>query len=181
MSEETADLPLLRAELGDIILAERDLHGIARSIFPDEEIQIIEPLLSDGYRRLPARDAKGLPIALSTLNCAIEFAHLIDPDRNIMLAIMLQPLHAAGMVSDQRIQELDGDDVLSLRNEAGDNGLTYLSATDNDYFHICFPSQSVSFSGSSFKKSASRCFASDMSIPTVFSIDGTGMNSRTPW
>lgn len=114
MSEETADLPLLRAELGDIILAERDLHGIARSIFTDEEIQIIEPLLSEGYRRLPARDAKGLPIALSTLNCAIEFAHLIDPDRNIMLAIMLQPLHAAGMVSDQRIQELDGDDVLSL-------------------------------------------------------------------
>ncbi|MDE7160100.1 MAG: TGS domain-containing protein [Muribaculaceae bacterium] len=60
------------------------------------------------------RDEHGLPTALLTLRAADLFADKVDPDRNILTAIALQPAVDSGSISIQEVREQWGPDVAGL-------------------------------------------------------------------
>ena len=62
----------------------------------------------------PAHDSKGLPTAVMTLRTACVFADMVDPDHNILIAILLHPVVKAGMMSIDDVRSKWGDDIASL-------------------------------------------------------------------
>lgn len=117
MNESNAPVKLTYTELKETLERARQLHELAAGILTPAELEELEPLMRDAYRnRIDSRDFKNLPIARQTLTGALTFAEMVDPDRNILLAIMLQPLHRVGIVSDDYIKQHCGEDVLGLIN-----------------------------------------------------------------
>lgn len=115
MSEEKITLPLSYSEKRETLLQAAMLRDIVSPMMSDDKCADIERRLNHEFRHsLPSRDAKGLPLARQTLICATTFADMVDPDLNILLAIMLQPLMHAGIMSDAEISDICGEDVLSL-------------------------------------------------------------------
>lgn len=111
--------------------------------------EILHPLLSEKERKqlsriysdlkssgLPAHDDKNLPSAILTLLTAETFAEMVDPDRNILLAILLHPLIKAGVVDIETARREWGDDVVMI-HEALEEVSKYSnrnSATNQDNF-----------------------------------------------
>lgn len=62
----------------------------------------------------PAHGSKGLPTAVMTLRTACVFADMVDPDHNILIAILLHPVVKAGMMSIDDVRSKWGDDIASL-------------------------------------------------------------------
>lgn len=115
MNDNNVTLPLSHTELKEICQSMSELRGILSGVLDSEEMDTLHRILDDSFRhRLPGRDEKGLPIARQTLMTACTFAGMVDPDRNILLAIMLSPIHKAGLIDADEIEKTWGDDVLSL-------------------------------------------------------------------
>ena len=80
----------------------------------------------DGCRMLAARVREALPglrshltshgldRAIYVLRTARLFAESIDPDRNILLALILEPFVADGAMSEEEVSERWGEDVTRL-------------------------------------------------------------------
>lgn len=115
MNDSHTPLKLTYTELKETLERARRLQEIAEGILTAEELQELKRVLSDAFRnRINSRDHKNLPIARQTVTGALTFAEMVDPDRNIILAMMLQPLHDAGCVSDDYITGHCSQDVLGL-------------------------------------------------------------------
>ncbi len=80
-----------------------------------EEIASLSAVLRESMRRsLSAHDEKGLPVAELTLKTAIAFAEMVDPDHNILIAILLHPLVKQGVLSVEDVESLWGADIAGL-------------------------------------------------------------------
>lgn len=104
--------------------------------------RVLSPLLSADERRslsatlhhalhypVAAHDGKGLPVAVLTARCACTFAEMVDPDRNILLSILLSPLLSCGLIQDREVAAKWGDDINVLH--AGVEEVTKYSARNS--------------------------------------------------
>ena len=99
----------------------RELIGLSEQLLPVMESRIgaeeAKGLASDLRRALEGSDAhtdKQIPVAVQTLREAVTFAEMVDPDRNILLAILLHPLVKLGKTSPEQISRQWGADIASL-------------------------------------------------------------------
>lgn len=115
MTDTDITLRLTPDELKETLRLADDLRRRGADILSPEDMRDIEALALDAYgHKLPARDAKNLPLCRQTLLSAVTFAEMVDPDRNILLAILLQPMHNAGIIDDDFVLKRWGDDILSI-------------------------------------------------------------------
>ncbi len=61
-----------------------------------------------------AHDSYGLPQAVMTLRAACGFAEMVDPDRNIQIAFLLDGVLRNGLISREEILSTWGEDITSL-------------------------------------------------------------------
>lgn len=107
--------PLSLHEFKEILGCANQLRRKALTILDDNDRIELQQLLESSFRNgVAARTERGLPVSELVFKTAIAFAELVDPDRNIMLAILLQPLHKYGCLSTDRIRSRWGDDVMQL-------------------------------------------------------------------
>ncbi|MCM1369331.1 MAG: TGS domain-containing protein [Candidatus Amulumruptor caecigallinarius] len=100
----------------------RELIALAQSVrvslFPaldnNEKKRISDQLLAGLKCSQTAHDKNGLPIALMTLRLACTFAEMVDPDRNILLAVLVNPLVMTGSMTIEDVKAEWGEDVALL-------------------------------------------------------------------
>lgn len=91
------------------------LRSLLEGRLTPEEIASLSAVLRESMRRsLSAHDEKGLPVAELTLKTAIAFAEMVDPDHNILIAILLHPLVKQGVLSVEDVESLWGADIAGL-------------------------------------------------------------------
>lgn len=139
MSEEKdiVSRPLSLAEIKATLAEAEHLVSLAGHLMPAEELERFILLLRDKYSHgLPARDSNMIPLAFHTIRCASAFAEMVDPDINILQAILLQPLHLAGLVESGIIRHGANDDVVALIDgiEAVSRFSNRNNATNKDNF-----------------------------------------------
>lgn len=92
-----------------------DLRPVLADVFETSEMSRLEDTLGRCVREAGcAHDDKGLPVAVMTLRTALAFAQMVDPDHNILTAILLHPLMKSGHLSHEEVVREWGDDVASL-------------------------------------------------------------------
>lgn len=136
-SENMLKESLSYSELRTTLASLHDLEAQTSNLLPDDRVEELRSLLEEKFRdSLPARDSQGLPIAQITLNNALTFASMIDPDVNILLAILLHPLLIGGAIERDYITGTWGDDVMSLIDgiEAVSKYSSKNNATNQDNF-----------------------------------------------
>lgn len=111
---------LSRDELGRIKTLIRGVAPYYHKIFTADEILRLRAFLRPLLRKsVLAHDAHGICNAISTLDTLILFAEKIDPDRNILLAILFYPFVDEGvMTPDEAASEWGGDVAGLLRGLA---------------------------------------------------------------
>lgn len=81
----------------------------------EEELTRFRKTLRQGMRRsMRAHSSRGIPHAIVALRTACAFADMVDPDRNILIAILLYPLFQEGLLSLGGIRSEWGDDIAGL-------------------------------------------------------------------
>lgn len=116
MEEKKSDV-LSVSELRELsVLAARLKETIGPRLRPEENESLRSSLRRAFSAGLPAHDAKGLPTAVMTLRTACVFADMVDPDHNILLAILLHPLLKAGFLTSDEVRAEWGEDVASLHH-----------------------------------------------------------------
>lgn len=74
-------------------------------------------------------DDKGLCKAIQTLRSAVLFAQSIDPDHNIIIAILLYPMLSDELVSISEVRDIWGEDIASLLT--GISAVEHFSSRNN--------------------------------------------------
>ena len=91
------------------------LDAKLKDVMPDEEAAELRELFHSAIRRNdPPRDSHGLPKAILTFQTALLFAEAIDPDHNIIIAILLYQLLEDDITDIVTLRRRWGDDVASL-------------------------------------------------------------------
>lgn len=109
-----------RKEFATLVHELRELIG---SRFTRQELTQFRTLMRAGMKASEkAHNSKGLSNAILTLKSALLFAHAIEPDHNILLAIGIYPLLKDGQTDILTVKKLWGEDVAGL--------LTGLSSVD---------------------------------------------------
>lgn len=116
-----------KRELASLIAGFRPV--VAKTFTGDEVASYRRALDVAFGRRIDAHDAKGISKALITMRTAALFASEIDPDHNILLAILLEPLLREGVLTIESITADWGEDVASLI--AGIGNVSRFSARNN--------------------------------------------------
>lgn len=107
-----------------------EFHRLAGDRFSEADAADFRALMTEAIRRdAPAHDEKGLCIPVMTLRTAVAFAEYIDPDRNILLAICIEPILHLGLVDIMDIRRRWGSDVASLL--VGAESVSRFSARNN--------------------------------------------------
>lgn len=106
---------LSRSELRDFITLGHQIYPILRRQMTEEDLLRLRHTSADrSLRSLRAHDSKGLSPAMTALREAVTFAEMVDPDRNILLAILLDTFVREGISGIDDIRREWGDDVASL-------------------------------------------------------------------
>lgn len=80
-----------------------------------EDFEKAVKILRDGLLKSEiAHEPHGQSIAILSLKAADQFAALVDPDRNIILAILFYPLFKSGVIQRESILKEWGEDILSI-------------------------------------------------------------------
>ena len=127
---------LSRAELREMCGSIGELREAA-SRNPATDVEKIQRLCRDFLRHeADAHDSKGMPKALMALRTAATFADMVDPDTNILTAIVLSCPVREGLVGISDIRRDHGDDIAGLIEgmEAVRKFSSRNSATDPDNF-----------------------------------------------
>lgn len=103
------------AEIRELLSLGSSLHKALSAQLSADELSILDSQLR-GLIRKPAecRDAHGLPHAVMNLKTACTFADMVDPDRNILLAILMHSFLKLGLVSEEVVSRSWGADVINL-------------------------------------------------------------------
>jgi len=103
------------AEKREITALSQDLERKMESLFDGEERERLMRRLREGMRRSRlSHDTHGLCTPVMTLRTANAFADMVDPDRNILTAILLLPLMEDGNADMEEIKRNWGEDIASL-------------------------------------------------------------------
>lgn len=109
----SADAPLSDLEISEIRRALYTLCHLSGDRFsPAERRLLCDMAMRPGMEY--ARDAHCLSRALVTIRTARLFAEMVEPDRNLLVTILLSPAMQAGMLAADEVSEAWGDDVVSL-------------------------------------------------------------------
>ena len=104
--------PKAQAELASLV---RKLHPYFLRSFTAEELAALRALMRrPEVRAIPAEDRHALDTAILTLRTALLFAEKVDPDHNILLAILLFPLCEAGVLTPDQAAAQWGEDTGAL-------------------------------------------------------------------
>lgn len=113
--EENEKNILTVAEIRELKRLEDKFVKLTSDVWPEDRfIQFRDDLLSGLRKDSPAHDMHRLCIAQQALQTAVTFAEMVDPDVNILTAILLYPLVKNGLLNPEKIRERYGEDVLSL-------------------------------------------------------------------
>ncbi len=93
----------------------RETDILMSGILEKEESDRLRSTLCSGMRRSrhPYSD-KDIPNAIQSLRSALVFADMVDPDHNILVAILLHPLFNEEILSLDEIRQAWGDDIAGL-------------------------------------------------------------------
>lgn len=125
------------AELKELSILWKDFEpGLQKAMGNRETDMLKSDLLSLLRQAVAAHDPHGLPVALMALRNAVTFAEMVDPDRNILLSILLEPGLRQGIKSPEEIERKWGSDVTALHQGLGEveRFADRNSATNQDNF-----------------------------------------------
>lgn len=106
---------LSRAELQELITLSGNLQNIVCSQLSESDAQRLNSFLKRGLRKSQeSRSQNGLSHAIMAAKSAMTFAEMVDPDINILLAILIYPLYNEGIITAQEIKDQGGEDVVAL-------------------------------------------------------------------
>lgn len=81
----------------------------------EDELLRFSHLLRDGMRRsVKPHSSQGISHAILALKTACAFADMVDPDHNILIAILLYPLYHEGLQQIETIRKEWGEDIAGL-------------------------------------------------------------------
>lgn len=113
--EKNANVTLTYNEQKELVTLASQIRPLFSSILPAEKIDTLDHSLRSALRcSARAHTQAGLPTAAMTIKTAITFANMVDPDPNILLAILLYPCLQEGVMERKEIADLWGEDVCSL-------------------------------------------------------------------
>lgn len=102
-------------ELRELVALAGEFRSIVSPLLTDDESRRLESVLRSAMsssRR--AHTDQDMCVAELNLRAACEFAHLVDPDHNILIAMALYPVCHEGIIDEQEIRKDWGDDIASL-------------------------------------------------------------------
>lgn len=103
------------AEMRELVSLSHKLDGILKPMLSADEAFRLEQLLRTLVRSdKPAHDSKQLPVSVMTLKAANTFAEMVDPDHNILIAILLYPFVTQGLISAEQVAKEWGEDIAGL-------------------------------------------------------------------
>lgn len=113
--DKKIDDRLTYGELREFIDLASKLRSLLSGAMTQADLQKLEDLLGEIISApFPAHDDKNLPVALMSLRTAVTFAEMVDPDVNILLAILLRPAVESGTYSIEDVEKSWGKDVSGL-------------------------------------------------------------------
>lgn len=93
----------------------KNIYGIADGLFSSDEKYQLSMMIKDAIRQnKQVYDEHGLNNYLISLNTLLLFIDKIEADRNIVIAIILNPFYNAGVIDKMVISQSWGNDVLAL-------------------------------------------------------------------
>ncbi len=93
----------------------KNIYGIADGLFSSDEKYQLSMMIKDAIRQnKQVYDEHGLNNYLISLNTLLLFIDKIEADRNIFIAIILNPFYNAGVIDKMVISQRWGNDVLAL-------------------------------------------------------------------
>ena len=93
----------------------KNIYGIADGLFSSDEKYQLSVMIKDAIRQnKQVYDEHGLNSYLISLNTLLLFIDKIEADRNIFIAIILNPFYNAGVIDKMVISQRWGNDVLAL-------------------------------------------------------------------
>lgn len=103
------------AERRELLLLAAELRDVLENRLDDKEMKCLSSTLRDSLRKpRQAHDDKGLSEAIMTLKTANAFAGMVDPDHNILIAILLHPLVKQKLMSVDEVEAVWGTDIAGL-------------------------------------------------------------------
>lgn len=103
------------SERRELLTLTEKLEQLAGDRFTTEEIRSLRKTVTDGMSASSkAHDSKGMATALLATRTALLFSEALEPDRNILIAILLYPSFREGTLDTDDVERAWGEDVVSL-------------------------------------------------------------------
>ncbi len=102
-------------ELREISSLRQDIAALLSRQLNDREMARFNNIVRDGLRKSThPHSPHGLPLAILSMKSASVFAEMVDPDHNILIAILLYPLYNEKIIDIKNITDEWGEDIASL-------------------------------------------------------------------
>lgn len=102
-------------EIRELVKLGGRLSEILVPMLSEQELTRLESLMRKLVRSdMPAHDSKQLPVSVMTFKAACAFADMVDPDHNILIAILLYPLYTRGLITAAQVKSEWGEDIAAL-------------------------------------------------------------------
>ncbi len=106
---------LSRQELREVASLAIDINSRLLPHLSEDELSRFSQLLRNGMRRsVKPHSSRGISHAILALKTACAFADMVDPDHNILIAILLYPLYHEGLQQIETIRKEWGEDIAGL-------------------------------------------------------------------
>ena len=103
------------SEIREIITLSREIITHLSPSMSESELIALRNELQTGMRMSSrAHSLRGIPYSVISLRSACAFAEMVDPDHNILIAILLYPLYHEGQLKKDEIVARWGEDIASL-------------------------------------------------------------------
>ncbi len=102
-------------ELREVAALASEIHTRLVPHMESDELSRFRNQLLEGMRRSSrAHSSRGIPHSILALRTACAFADMVDPDHNILIAILLYPIYHEGLLDITSIRKEWGDDIALL-------------------------------------------------------------------
>lgn len=106
---------LNREDLRQTLVLAKDVDAMLSGLLTEEDYKALRRTLRDGMRRSRRPYSRNnIPHAIQALNSALVFADMVDPDRNILISILLHPLFHEGLLTIEEIRREWDEDIAGL-------------------------------------------------------------------
>lgn len=106
---------LNREDLRQTLVLAKDVDAMLSGLLTEEDYKALRRTLRDGMRRSRRPYSRNnIPHAIQALNSALVFADMVDPDRNILISILLHPLFHEGLLTLEEIRREWDEDIAGL-------------------------------------------------------------------